>query len=318
MWPTALLRSVLRLFAGAARKWYADDAPTLGAAIAFYTVFSLSPVIATILAIASALFGQEAAHGAIYGQIREIVGPAGAASLQAWIASAHESGAGRFASLAAPVVFLLGASAVFVQLQVALNQIWRTETVAPPAPPRTPSGRWRYLEYLMAYLRVRLLGFMLVVGAGFLLAVSLMANAAIVAFANAAARHVALLADFVWLAQIALSLVGLTGMFAAIFKTLPDRPIDWLDVWVGAAITAILFVLGKACIGAYLATTDLVSSYGAVGTMGVLLIWVYYSAQVFLYGAEVTWLWRDARAKTRRGAGVDCGSVPPVRHISAL
>ncbi|MCC7049778.1 MAG: YihY/virulence factor BrkB family protein [Alphaproteobacteria bacterium] len=307
-----------RLFAGAARKWYADDAPTHGAAIAFYTVFSLSPVIATMLAVASVLFGEEAAGGAIYGQLREIVGPAGAASLQAWIASAHAADAGWLAGLAAPLIFLFGASAVFVQLQVALNHIWRIETVPPPSPRKTRGGGWRYLEFLLDYLRIRLIGFMLVIGAGFLLAVSLMANAAIVAFANAAARHVALLADFAWLAQIVLSLAVLTGMFAAIFKMLPDRAIDWVDVWVGAAITAILFDLGKACIGAYLATTNLVSSYGAVGTMGVLLIWVYYSAQVFLYGAEVTWLWRDIRARSRAAARPDCGGVPPVRHISAL
>lgn len=295
------LRALPRICGAAAAKFVADDAPTYGAAIAFYTVFSLGPVMVTVLAIASALFGVEAASGIIYGEIGTMVGPTGAEALAKLIASATRSGEGASAAILGPILFVFGASAVFVELQVALNAIWKIDTIKPRGVRQPTRGVMDYLRYVVDFLRVRLLGFALVIGTGFVLAVSLLVNAAIVGVAKTVAgrpfmANALALTELLWVVQLALTAVALAGIFAAIYKALPDVAIAWIDVWVGAGITAVLFVLGKAAIGAYLATTNMVSSYGATGTVIVLLVWVYYSAQVFLYGAEITWLWCAARA----------------------
>jgi membrane protein len=289
------LRRLPHLFAAAAGKWYSDDAPTLGAAIAFYTIFSLAPVLVTVLSIASWLFDGDAARAVIFGEMRGIVGENGVASLQQMVAAGTASPRGWWAAILGPALFMFGASAVFVQVQVALNAIWKIDTIVPRGVKQPRHAILQYLGYAMAFLRVRLLGFVLVIGAGFLLTVFLTVNAAIVAVTKSIGAEFVVLAEFVWLAQAVLSMMALTGMFAAIFKSLPDAPIDWIDVWVGAAITAVLFVLGKTAVGFYLANASVVTGYGAAGAMIVLLIWVYYCAQVFLYGAEITWLWRAAR-----------------------
>ena len=289
------VRHLPRLAAAAAGKWYADDAPTLGAAIAFYTIFSLAPVLVTVLAIASWLFDADAARAVIFGEMGAIVGDNGVATLQQMVTTATATRRGWWAAILGPALFMFGASAVFVQVQVALNAIWRIDSIAPRGVKKPRNAVLQYVGYALTFLRVRLLGFVLVIGAGFLLTVFLTVNAAIVAFTKSIGDEFVALAEFVWLAQAVLSLMALTGMFAAIYKALPDAPIDWIDVWVGAAITAVLFVLGKTAVGFYLANASVVTGYGAAGAMIVLLIWVYYCAQVFLYGAEITWLWRAAR-----------------------
>jgi membrane protein len=289
------LRRLPHLFASAAGKWYSDDAPTLGAAIAFYTIFSLAPVLVTVLSIASWLFDGDAARAVIFGEMRGIVGDNGVATLQQMVATATTTPRSWWASILGPALFMFGASAVFVQLQVALNAIWKIDSIAPRGVRRPRHAILQYLGYAMSFLRVRLLGFVLVIGAGFLLTVFLTVNAAVVAVTKSIGDEFLILAEVVWLVQAVLSLMALTGMFAAIYKSLPDAPIDWIDVWVGAAITAVLFVLGKTAVGFYLANASVVTGYGAAGAMIVLLLWVYYCAQVFLYGAEITWLWRAAR-----------------------
>lgn len=312
-WLAAVLQPLRRLpvrrlpdlFAAAAGKWYADDAPTLGAAIAFYTIFSLTPVLVTVLSIASWLFDAQAARAVIFGEMRGIVGTSGVETLQQMVAAATATPRSWWAAILGPALFVFGASAVFVQIQVALNAIWKIDTTAPRGVKQPRHSVLQYLGYVVAYLRVRLTGFVLVIGAGFLLTVSLTINAAIVALTKSIGDEFLMLAEFMWIAQTVLSLAALTGMFAAIYKSLPDAPIDWIDVWVGAAITSVLFVLGKTAVGFYLANASVVSGYGAAGAMIVLLIWVYYCAQVFLYGAEITWLWRAARI------GREPGIVPP-------
>jgi membrane protein len=294
---------MLSLFPAAAQKWIADEAPTLGAAIAFYTVFSLGPVLLTVIAVAGWVFGAEAASGALYGELAGLVGASGAEALQKLAESAWAKQEGMLAVIAAPVLFVLGATAVFAQLQMALNAIWRARgptgeeaAAAIGAKPPSDVGMVRgILRAGFALLRVRLLSFALIVGGGFLLTVSLAVNALLVGLGKSFDSDVRLIGELLWLVQLLVSTAVLTGLFAAIYKLLPDTPIDWIDVWTGGLVTAVLFNLGKFAIGAYLASTDVASSYGAAGTMILLLLWVYYSAQVFLFGAEVTWLWRQRR-----------------------
>jgi membrane protein len=284
----------------AAQKWSEDGAPTLGAAIAFYTVFSMSPVLLTVLAIAGSVFSEDAVREALFGEIAGLVGPDSAQAIQHVLVSATQPQQSGIARVVAPVVFVLGATTVFVQIQSALNAIWRVPKAQHPSASVRPRALLRYLRWALTYLRIRLVSFALVIGVGFLLIVSLVVNAAILGFADFidAYMNAAGLAQFLWGTHFVVTLVILTFLFAAIFRILPDVPIAWVDVWIGALVTAFLFNLGKYAIGLYLATATVVSSYGAAGTTIVILLWVYYSAQVFLYGAEVTWLWRAARTGT--------------------
>jgi membrane protein len=294
-------RTIGGILVNAAQKWSEDNAPTLGAAIAFYTVFSLSPVLLTVLAIAGAVFSEDAVRPVLFGEIAELVGVESAEAIQRVLVSAGQPQQGAIARVVGPILFVLGATTVFVQIQNALNAIWRVPKSEHPHASVKPRAMMRYLRWVLAYLRVRLVSFALVIGVGFLLIVSLVINAAIIGFADFIDDYIQNApgyAQFLWSAHFLVTLVILTFLFAAIFHTLPDVPIAWIDVWIGALITALLFSLGKIAIGFYLARANVVSGYGAAGTMIVVLIWVYYSAQVFLYGAEVTWLWRAARTGT--------------------
>jgi membrane protein len=294
-------RVVGGILVDAAQKWSQDNAPTLGAAIAFYTVFSMSPVLLTVLAIAGSVFSADAVSDALFGEIASLVGPDSALAIQHLLVSAGQPQQSAIARIVAPIVFVLGATTVFVQIQSALNTIWHVSAAAHPQASVNPRAFLRYLRWAFAYLRVRLVSFALVIGVGFLLIVSLVVNAAIIGFADfmeGYLQNAPGIAQFLWSTHFAVTMVILTFLFAAIFRTLPDVPIAWIDVWIGALITAFLFNLGKYGIGLYLANAAVVSSYGAAGTMIVILLWVYYSAQVFLYGAEVTWLWRAARTGT--------------------
>jgi membrane protein len=294
-------RTIAGILVDAGQKWSEDNAPTLGAAIAFYTVFSMSPVLLTVLAIAGSVFSEDAVRDALFGEIASLVGPDSALAIQRVLVSAGQPQQGAIAKVVGPILFVLGATTVFVQIQSALNAIWRVPKAEHPAASVRPRALLRYLRWVVAYLRIRLVSFALVIGVGFLLIVSLVINAAIIGFADfidAYLQNASGVAQFLWSMHFVVTMIILTFLFAAIFRTLPDVPIAWIDVWIGALITAFLFSLGKYGIGLYLASTSVVSSYGAAGTMIVILLWVYYSAQVFLYGAEVTWLWRASRTGT--------------------
>ncbi len=282
----------------AAQKWLDDDAPTMGAAIAFYTLISLSPVILTVLAVAGLAFGEDTVRAALYGAMGQVLGAEGAETIERLVRDARTSEAGTFAVVLTPILFVLGATTVFVQLQAALNVICKPDAQGPAAPTATAQHRrsWRYARLGLIFVRRRLAGFALIVGAGLLLGLMLAINAVIVGLANTIDAHASLgLADRLWLAQFVVSLVLQTGMFAAIYKILPDVPLDWVDVWTGAALTAILFTIGKLAIGFYLSHAAVASSYGAAGTLIAILFWVYYSTQIFLFGAELTWAWRRRR-----------------------
>lgn len=265
---------VWTLLRRAAVKWNADDCLTLGAALSYYTVFSLAPVLVIVIAVAGALFGPEAAQGEIVGQIRGLVGDEGAAAIQSMVSSASRQGLGPRATLIGVAILVFGSTSAFSQLQASLNRIWEVQ-------PAAQSGIWRLV-------RARFLSFAAVLGTGFLLSVSLVLSAAVAALgrhgwgAGAASGRLLEGLDFIG------SMVVHTLLFAMIFRMLPDTDIRWRDVWLGAAVTAGLFVVGKVLIGLYLGRSDLGAAYGAASWLILVLAWVYYSAEIVLFGAEFT------------------------------
>jgi membrane protein len=254
--------------------WWNDNVPRLGASLAYYTLFALSPVLLVATAIAGLVFGPEAVRGEIVGQIQGLVGRQGAEAVQAMLEGAAKPSSSIPATVVGFVTLFLGATGAFLELQTALNAIWRVK-------PR-PGARVR------DFLTQRLISFGLVVAVGFLLLVSLLVSAALAALSRYLGNIFPALTA-VWEAgNVLVSLFVITLLFAMVYKILPDVRLRWRDVWVGALVTAGFFSIGKQLIGLYLGTSSVGSSYGAAGSVVVLLIWVYYSAQVVLLGAEFT------------------------------
>ena len=255
--------------------WVDDYAPSMGAAISYYTIFSLAPLLVIVIAIAGALFGRDAAQGRIVDQISGLVGHEGATAVEAMLRSVSEPDKGLIAGLVSGVVLLVGATTVFAELQSALDRIWHV-------PDREkPSGLW-------AVLRARLLSFGLILGLAFLLMVSLVVSAGLAAFGS---WFGGLLPGWELLLQglnVVISLGIVTLLFALIYKLMPTARIAWHDVWVGALVTAVLFELGKLGIGLYLGKSGVNESFAAAGSLVLLVAWVYYAAQIFLLGAEFT------------------------------
>lgn len=259
----------------AAWDWFDDQAPTLGAALAFYTVFSLAPLLIITVAIAGLVFGREAAQGQIFDQLRSLVGEASAGAMQDVVQNANSTPAtGLVATLIGFATLIVGASGVFGQMQTSLNFIWGVQS----KPGRGILG--------LLHDRVLSFGFILVVG--FLLLISLLLTTAIAFIAEWFGGIVPGIEMLIQAANAILSLAVITLLFAMIFKFLPDAKIAWRDVWIGALITAALFTVGKEVLGLYLGKSGVGSSYGAAGSLIVLLLWVYYSAQIVFFGAEFT------------------------------
>ena len=269
--------------------WVDDYAPSMGAALAYYTIFSIAPLLIIVIAVAGIFFGQDAVRGEIASQLGDLIGADGARAVQGLIASASAPKSGLIATVVGVFVLILGATTVFGELQSALDRIWRV-----PAAPKT-TGIWKLL-------RTRILSFGLVLGMGFLLLVSLVISAALAAFGSWSSGA---MGEWEWLFQFLNLLISLaleTGLFAMIYKIMPRARIAWHDVWVGAAVTAVLFEIGKFLIGLYLGKSGVTSGFGAAGSLVVLLLWVYYSAQIFLLGAEFTWLYAHQHG-SRAGEG---------------
>jgi membrane protein len=250
-----------------------DQALSRGAAIAFYTVTSMAPILLIVIAIAGLVFGREAAQGAIIGQVSGLMGQQTAEVLQTAVASASDKGSGTLATIIGVLTLLATASGAFGELQSALNAIWQAK----------PKG-----TTVSRLIRARAASLGLIGTLAFLLVVSLAVSAALSAFGE---RLNALLpfGEIIAAALNAIiSFVLLSILFAAIYKVLPDRRLQWRDVLVGAAITALMFVVGKSLIGWYIGSSAIASAYGAAGSLIVLLLWVYYSVQIFLLGAEFT------------------------------
>jgi membrane protein len=255
-------------------SWVDHRAASKGAALAFYTLFSLTPILVLAIAVAGYVFGEEAAHGEIVAQVQGLVGPNGAQVIQALLAGARNPASGLVATLVASVLLLLGATSVFAELKGSMDELWGIGK-----PCKTAFG---------LLLRTRLLSFGLVLVLAFLLLVSLVVSAGLAMLERYA--HGALGSSTLVLSTVS-SLVSfgvIASMFAIIYKTLPDAPLSWRDVWIGAAFTAALFSLGKYVIGLYLGNSGVASSFGAAGSLIALLLWVYYSAQIFFLGAEFT------------------------------
>jgi membrane protein len=272
--PRLTPRVVWSLLGETVFEWYEDRAPRLGAALAFYTVFALAPGLIVIIAVAALLLGQEAAQGQIIDQVQDLTGVAGAQAIQAAIESARSAGGSLVATGLGVLTLLFGLWGVFGELQDALNTIWGVTT-----------RPWRGV---IGAVKERFWSFTMVVGIGFLLLVSLAASAWLAAVGKFFAQVSPLPVAVMETANALLSFVTITVMFAVIYKLLPDVKITWQNVWVGAAVTALLFTIGKSLIGLYLGRSTVASVYGAAGSLIVILLWIYYSAQVVFFGAEFT------------------------------
>lgn len=265
---------LIKLLKETFQEWQDDDASSLAASLAYYTSVSLAPLLIIVIAIAGAFFGEEAARGEIVAQMQGLVGTEGARVVETAIKNANQPQISNVASFVSIIVLLFGASGVFVQLQRSLNQIW--DVTAKPK------------QGVKNFLRKRLLSFSAVLGVGFLLLVSLLISAALSAL-NGYLNDLIPGIDFLWrLLNFVLSLSIITALFAFIFKYLPDVEISWRDVTMGAIITALLFTIGKIALGFYLGRGSFGSVYGAAGSLIILLVWVYYSAQILFFGAEFT------------------------------
>ncbi|MEJ8852299.1 YihY/virulence factor BrkB family protein [Variovorax rhizosphaerae] len=275
------LKQLYELCRDAVMAWIDDYAPSMGAAISYYTIFSLAPLLVIVIAVAGAIFGREAAQEQIVAQIGDLVGKDGATAVEAMLRAAADTDKGLIAGAISAVVLLVGATTVFAELQSALDRIWHVPEK------EKPSGVW-------AVLRARLLSFGLILGVAFLLIVSLMVSAGLAAFDS---WFGGLMPGWETLMQglnLLISFGIITLLFAMIYKLMPTAKIAWRDVWVGAGVTALLFELGKLGIGLYLGKSGVTEAFAAAGSLVVLVAWVYYAAQIFLLGAEFTKVYADA------------------------
>jgi membrane protein len=265
---------VVQLLREVVAEWRRDAALGLGAALAYYTLFALAPLLVLVIAIAGLAFGRAAAEGEIVGQMAGVMGPEGAAMIQDMIARASRPTSGIVATVASLATMAVGASGVFGQLQSALNRIFGG------TPPRGGG--------VSGLVRRRLVHFGMIVAIGFLLLVSLVVSAVLAVVQDRLAARLPGLAVALPVLNFALSFAVVTGLFALVFKVLPDVRLDWRDVWLGAACTALLFAIGKGAIGYYLGRAGTTSVYGAAGSLVLVLLWIYYSAQILFLGAEFT------------------------------
>lgn len=267
--------------------WIDDFAPSMGAGIAYYTAFSIAPLLVIVIAIAGFVWGKDAASGYLYAQLAGILGDEGTKAVQAMVASASDTSKGVVATVVGVVLLGIGATTVFAELQSDLDRIWK----APAA--KQSTGIW-------SFLRARLLSFGMVVSIGFLMIASLVVSAALAAFGE---WWGGAFANFEWIFHLLDFLVSfgvLTVLFALMYKILPRVDIAWRDVWIGAAATSLLFAVGKFAVGLYVGKAGVASSFGTAGSLAVLLVWVYYAAQIFLLGAEFTWVYAH-RFGSRKG-----------------
>ena len=277
--------------------WKADYAPSMGAALSYYTIFSIAPLLVIVIAIAGLAFGDAAAKGAIFEQLRGMVGDTGATAVQGLVLSASKPATSVFAAITGFATLLLGASTVLGELQSDLDRIWR-------APPVVKGGFW-------AMLKTRVLSFSMILVLGFLLLVSLVLSAAIGALGQWWGPAFGRMRWLLETLNFSVSFLAVVALFAMIYKILPRVRIGWRDVWIGAAVTAMLFTVGKFLIGFYLGKSGVSSGFGAASSVVVLLVWVYYSAQIFLLGAEFTVLYAYRHGSLKDQARpAPAGAVP--------
>ncbi len=284
-----------RLLRLTAQSWLADYAPSMGAALAYYTLFSLAPLLLIVISVAGLMFGEDAARGEIAHQLSALMGDTGAKAVQDLLTSVDKPLEGTLATGVGLLMLFVGATTVFGELQDALDRIWRVPAV------HAPSSGW------LSLVRARLLSFGMILAIGFLLTVSLVASAVLGVMGGWLQPVFG-----AWVALAAVvnaigSFLLVAAMFALIYKVMPRVQVQWRDVWTGAVFTATLFTFGKFLIGLYIGRSGVISGFGAAGSLVVVLLWVYYSAQIFLIGAEFTWVYANA-----------CGSRKPKDQFKSL
>lgn len=298
---TMRLREVTGLFGAAAVGWVRDYAQSMGAALAFYTMFSIAPLLVIVIAVAGIAFGEDAARGEIHDQLEGMLGASGAVAVEGLLESAGKPMQSTLATGFGVVLLFVGATSVFAELQDAFDRIWRA-----PARPGV-SGLWRIV-------RVRLLSFGIILGIGFLLTVSLVFSAAMAALSRSWEPVFAGWSTVAETIEVALGFALPMLVFAMIFKAMPRVPVAWKDVWIGAAVTAALFVVGKSLIGAYLGHSGVSSLFGAAASLVLVLLWVYYSAQIFLFGVEFTCAYSHRYGSRRASPPEAPGDAPAARR----
>ena len=277
-------------------SWIDDYVPSMGAALAYYTMFSLAPLLLIVISVAGMVFGQDAARGEIESELRALMGETGAKAVQELLASVRKPAEGVAATALGLLLLLIGATSVFGELQDSLDRIWHV-------PSRKRSSG------LLALLRTRLLSFGMILAIGFLLIVSLVVSAALATVGRWWSPAVG---GWYVVAELTDALGGfalVAAMFALIYKVMPSVQVQWKDVWIGAIFTAILFMLGKSLIGLYIGSSGVVSGFGAAGSLVVVMVWVYYSAQIFLIGAEFTWVYANTFGSRRDRNEAEAGST---------
>jgi membrane protein len=303
------LRAVWTLIKQTASRWSDINAPRLGAALAFYTMLSIAPLLVLSIAIAGLVFGEQAAQGRILGELQTVIGYQGSAAIQDLLDHARHLSSGISALAIGIVLLVYGASSVFCELRDSLNLVWGFKTTTGPG--------------VMGVIRSRLAAFAMVVGIGFLLLVSLLFSAAIAAAGKFFGGMLPIPEVVLHLANALISLLALTILFALLYKVIPEVKIEWRDVWIGAAVTSALFSLGKLVIGLYIGKAGVSSAYGAAGSLVALLIWVYYSAQIFFLGAEFTHSFSERhgsraafRARRERESPLPAAQPAPAQKIA--
>ena len=288
----------------AVAAWSDDYAPSMGAALAYYTLFSIAPLLLIVVSVAGLVFGEEAARGQVVAELRGLMGEEGAAAIQSLLQNVNKPAQGVIATVVGVGTLLVGAITVFGELQNALDRIWR-------APARAQAtGLW-------SLVRSRLLSFGMVLGLGFLLIVSLVASAAVAAVGKFSVGGFGLWPVALEALNFVLSFALVTVTFAMIYKIMPRVRIAWRDVWVGAAVTALLFAIGKFLIGLYIGRSSFASGFGAASSLIVVLLWMYYSAQIFLLGAEFTWVYAHVLGSCRAAPAPKPAPETPTRSAAA-
>lgn len=269
----ASVRKYVEVAVCSVTEWIDDRASSKGAALAFYTLFSLAPILVLTIAVAGYFFGAEAAQGELVSQLRGLMGENGAQAIEATLSAANDPKSGLISTIVATVLLIVGATTVFSELKVSLDEIWEAEP--------KQEGIW-------LTIKTRLLSFGIVLSLGFLLMVSLIVSAGLAVLQNYVGSLWGFSADLFSTLSSLFSFLVIASLFAVIYKMLPAIHLSWHDVWVGALTTAALFILGKFLIGIYLGNSAVASSFGAAGSLVALMLWVYYSASIFFLGAEFT------------------------------
>lgn len=299
------LKQIWPLIKQSATSWSDDFAPSMGAALSYYTLFSIAPLLIIVISIAGLLFGADAVRGVIFAQLQALMGDEGAQAIKEMLSSASNPTTGGLSTAVSIVGLLIGATTVFNELQTDLDRIWRAPVL------KKTSGIW-------TLLRTRLLSFGMILGVAFLLTVSLVTSAAIATLGKWWGAWFGGWEVLAYVADLVMNFGLLTVIFALIYKMIPRVHVSWHDVWTGAGVTAVLFVLGKFLIGLYLGKSDTMSAYGAAGSMVLVMVWVYYSSQIFLFGAELTWVYANTYGSRRDVAGKEqtaarAGQVIPAK-----